>query len=152
MSTSRSRSSSFRRSDAKIIVAATIAVLLAGGLIAAGLLAATRGARSTVCRPLDVGLASEIRSTLEDGGPYLATGGGSCSFWLAIDENGDIAAYKIRQPHGCTLELKRGERWECGGKTLDPTTLDRYPVRTRTVENQDTIVVDLSPPGTPSTT
>lgn len=151
MTTPRSRSSSFRRSDAKILAAATIAILLAGGLIAAGLLAATRGDRSTVCRQLEVGLVSEIRSTLEDGGPYLATGGGSCSFWLAIDENGDIVAYKIRQPGGCTLELRRGERWACGGKTLDPTTLDQYPVRTKTVENVDTLVVDLAPSGTPTT-
>jgi hypothetical protein len=149
VATSRSRSS--RRSDAKIIAAATVAVLLAGGLIAAGLLAATRGSRSTVCRPLSVGVASDVRATLDGGGPYLATGGGSCSFWLAIDD-GDIVAYKIRQPDGCTLELERGERWVCGGSVLDPVDIDRYPVSIQTVDNVDTVVVDLRPPSRTSTT
>jgi hypothetical protein len=147
--TSRSLSSS-RRSDAKILAAATIAVLLAGGLIAAGLLAATRGSRSTVCAPLNIGLASEVRSTLEGGGPYFATGGGSCSFWLAL-EDGDIVAYKVSQPSGCTLELRRGERWECGDATFDAPDLARYPVSIQTRDDVDTVVVDLTPESTAST-
>ena len=149
MATSGSRIS--RRSDAKILAAATVAVLLAGGLIAAGLLAATRGSRSTVCRPLTVGAASDVRATLEGGGPYLATGGGSCSFWLAI-EDGDIVAYKIRQPEDCTLELRRGERWVCGGDSFDALDLDRYPVSIQTVDDVDTVVVDLRPPQRATTT
>jgi hypothetical protein len=149
VTTTRSRTS--RRSDAKILAAATVAVLLAGGLIAAGLLAATRGSRSTVCGPLTVGAASDVRSTLDGGGPYLATGGGSCSFWLAV-EDGDIVAYKIRQPEGCTLELRRGERWMCGGDVLEPTDLDRYPVSIQTVDDVDSVVVDLRPPPRTSTT
>jgi hypothetical protein len=144
---SRSRA---RRSDAKLLAAATIAVLLAGGLIAAGLLAATRGSRSTVCGPLNVGAASDVRSTLEGGGPYLATGGGSCSFWLALDD-GDIAAYKVRQPDGCTLELRRGEQWVCGVQTLEPVDLDRYPVSIQLVDEVDAVVVDLTPPPRTST-
>jgi hypothetical protein len=140
---------SSRSADIKLIAGATLAVLFGGFLIAGGALVATRGAKSPVCPELNVGSAADIRRTLETGGPYPQSGGGSCTFWLALDDN-DIVAYKAGQPSGCTLKLKR-DHWECGGKTVDPSTLAQYPVAIRTVHDVDAVIVDLRPaPPTPS--
>ena len=140
---------SSRSADIKLIAGATVAVLLAGSLIALGAWIATSGSSSPVCPELNVGSAADIRRTLENGGPYLQSGGGSCSFWLALDDN-DIVAYKVGQPTGCTLKLRR-DHWECGGETVDPSTLAQYPVAIRTVHDIDAVIVDLRPaPARPS--
>lgn len=142
---------SSRSADVKLIVGATVAVLLGGFLIAGAALVATRGANSPVCPALNVGSAADIRRTLENGGPYPQSGGGSCTFWLALVDN-DIVAYKAGQPSGCTLKLKR-DHWECGGQTVDPATLAQYPVSIQTVHEVDAVIVDLRPsPGAPTTT
>jgi hypothetical protein len=144
---------SSRSADVKLIVGATVAVLLAGFLIAGAALVATRGAKSPVCPLLNVGSAADIRRTLEHGGPYLQAGGGSCTFWLALDDN-DIVAYKAGQPQGCTLKLKR-DHWECGGRTVDPSSLAQYPVSIQTIQSIDAVIVDLRPvlaPTAPMTT
>ena len=140
---------SSRNADIKLIVGATVAVLLAGFLIAGAALVATRGAKSPVCPQLNVGSASDIRRTLEGGGPYPQSGGGACTFWLALADD-DIVAYKAGQPEGCTLKLKR-DHWECGGRTVQPETLAQYPVSIQTVNTIDAVIVDLRPaPTTPS--
>jgi hypothetical protein len=139
-----------RSSDIKLIVGATVAVLLAGFLIAGAALVATRGSKSIVCPELNIGAASDIRKTLQSGGPYFQTGGASCSFFLALDD-GDIVAYKVKQPRGCTLLLKR-DHWECGGETIDAGELAQYPVSIQTVADIDAVVVDLRPPPAATTT
>lgn len=146
--TDRSRA---RRSDIKVLVGATLAVLFVGFMIAGSILVTTRGDKVTVCQPLRVGAASDIRATLDSGGPYFATGGGKCSFFLAVDA-GDIVAYKVNQPSGCTLVLREGGRWVCGGRTLDPADLAQYPVSIQSVDHVDTVVVDLAPPAASTTT
>jgi len=139
-----------RSSDIKLIAGATVAVLMAGLLIAGGLLVATRGSKSLVCPELNVGSATDIRRTLQNGGPYPQTGGGSCTFYLALVD-GDIVAYKVKQPSGCTLLLKR-DHWECGGATIDATDLAQYPVNVRTIDRIDAVIVDLRPPLATTTT
>ena len=129
-----------------------MAVLLAGGLLAIGVFTALRGGNSTVCPELNIGVAGGLRQQLESGGPFFTTGGENCGFWLALD-NGDFAAYKVKQPSGCTLKLKR-DHWECSGQRIDAAELAQYPVSIRTIEGSDAVIVDLRPPAlqTPSTT
>jgi hypothetical protein len=142
-------SSRGRRSDLKIVAGATVAVLLAGFFIAGALLVATRGAKSTVCAPLRLGHASDVRKNLETQGPSFITGGGSCGFWLALDD-GDIVAYKTRQ-NGCTLVLKR-DGWQCGGRIVEAATLSRFPVTIQRIGNVDSVIVELAPPLATTTT
>jgi hypothetical protein len=137
-----------RGSDIKLLVGATAAVLMAGFLIAGGILVATRGSKSTACPALNVGPASTIRRTLVNGGPTFQTGGAGCGFWLALADN-DIVAYKVQQPSGCTLQLKR-DHWECDGATVAAEDLAQYPIDITTIEGSDAVIVDLRPTLPPS--
>jgi hypothetical protein len=138
-----------RKGDIKIIIGASIAVLLLGFFIAGAALVTTRGSKGIECGQLDVGLATDIRSTLANG-PNFTTGGGRCGFWLALD-NGDIVAYKAVQPSGCTLKWKF-DRWGCGDLTLPPSSLAKYPVSIQTVNGVDVVIVNLGTPAPSSTT
>jgi hypothetical protein len=142
-------SSRSRNADIKLIAASTLAVLVAGGLIALGVFTALRGGSGTACPELNLGLASDQLRRLENEGPQFRTGGGECSFWLALDD-GDFVAYKVKQPSGCTLQLKRND-WECGGEAVSTESLAQYPVYIRTIEDADALVVDLRPALTPIT-
>jgi hypothetical protein len=145
-------SSRARSADIKLIVSATVAVLLAGFLIAGAALIATRGAGNIVCGRLNLGSAADIRKNLQDDGPSFKTNGSNCGFWLAI-ANGDIVAYRVKQPSGCTLQLKdRATRWVCGGRDLDPTALATYAVTIQKFGTVDAVVVDLVTPGASTTT
>jgi hypothetical protein len=132
---------SSRSADAKLIAGATVAVLFVGFLIAGAILVATRGADSPVCPELNIGSAAGIRSGLEQGGPYPQTGGGGCTFWLALAD-GEIVAYRARQPEDCTLRWRR-DHWECGGQRVETAGLAEYPVTIRTVGGIDAVFVDL---------
>ena len=146
-------SSRARSSDIKLIASATIAVVLAGLFIAGGMLIATSsGSKNPVCGELNLGKASDVRGRLESQGSSFVTGGASCGFWLALD-NGNIAAYRVRQPSGCALNLRdRGTRWVCGGNSVDPANLAQYPVSVQTVGTTDALIVDLRPPELSSST
>jgi len=136
----------------KLIVGATVAVVLVGFFIAGAALVATRGSGNIVCPELNIGAAADIRHTLVSGGPYFQTGGAGCGFWLALVDN-DVVAYKAKQPDGCTLKLKR-DHWECGNSTIDDRALARYPVTIQSINNIDAVIVDLRPtpaPGAPTT-
>ena len=144
---------SSRSADAKLIAGATVAVLFAGLLIAGATWFATRGADSPVCPLLNIGSAAGIRNGLEQGGPYPQTGGGGCTFWLALVD-GDIVAYKARQPGECTLRWRR-DHWDCGGERVAAAGLAEYPVTIRTVGDSDAVFVDLRvrpAPTAPTTT
>ncbi len=146
-------SSRARSSDIKLIVSATVAVVLAGLLIAGGMLIATSsGSNNPVCGQLNLGKASDVRNRLETQGSSFVTGGASCGFWLALD-NGDIVAYRVEQPSGCALNLRdRGTRWVCGGETMDVAHLARYAVSVQTVGTTDAVIVDLRAPESSTTT
>jgi hypothetical protein len=144
--------SSRSRNDIKLLLAATVAVLMAGFLIAGGILVATRGGKSTVCPQLNIGAVADIRRILLNGGPTFQTGGAGCGFWLALVD-GEVVAYKVTQPTGraaCTLKLKR-DHWECDGHVVAPDGLARYPVETKTIDKIDAVIVDLRPPVPPTT-
>ena len=137
MPTSRSR-----RSDIKLVVSATLAVLFAGFLIAGGLWVGSRSDTAAVCAPLKVGHVSDVRQNLTTQGPNFLTAGGACGFWIALD-NGNIVAYKVRQP-GCTLVLKRAG-WDCGGRIVRPATLEQFPVSIVPVAGVDSVIVQFNP-------
>jgi hypothetical protein len=134
-----------RRSDIKLIVSATFAVLFAGFLIAGALWVGSRSDNPAVCAPLDVGHVSDVRQNLQTQGPNFLTAGGACGFWIAL-ENGNIVAYKVRQP-GCTLVLKR-DGWVCGGKVVPASSLAQFPVSIAPVGGVDAVLVQFNPPTT----
>ena len=138
-----------RKGDIKVIVGATVAVLLVGGFIFAAMMVTTRGGSGPQCGQLDIGLATGVRSQLENG-PYFQTGGGRCGFTLAL-ENDNIVAYKVEQPSGCTA-LWKFDHWECDGRPIAATRLAQYPVSIRTVNGVDTVEVNLGSPAPSSST
>jgi hypothetical protein len=148
VATSRARSS-----DIKLIVSATIAVMLAGLFIAGGLLIATSsGSNNPVCGQLNVGKAADVRDRLDTQGPGFYTGGANCGFWLALD-NGDIVAYRVRQPDGCSLNLRdQATQWVCGDRVVDAADLATYKVVIQTIGQTDSVIVDLGPSSTTTTT
>jgi hypothetical protein len=143
-------SSRARAADIKLLVSATVAVLLAGFFIAGAALIATRSKGSVVCGQLNIGSATDVRQKLQSGGPYFQTGGAACGFWLALAD-GNIVAYKVAQPQGCSLQLKR-DHWECGSQTVPDESLAQYNVSIQTVGQTDSVIIDLLPPGVSSTT
>ena len=143
-------SSRARSSDIKLIVSATVAVVLAGLLVGGGMLIATRGGGNIVCRPLNIGSASDIRQKLQSGGPYFQPGGITCGYWLALAD-GNIVAYKVEQPQNCPLQRKR-DHWQCGSQTVNAADLARYPVSIRIVGQTDSVFVDLTPTDLATTT
>jgi hypothetical protein len=141
LATSRAR----RNSDIKLLVSATVGVLMAGFLIAGAILVATRGSKSTVCPEINAGLASEVRRTVQTGASTLQTvGSTSCSFYFALEDN-DIVAYRLEQPDGCRAEPK-ADHWVCGGVRVEAEDLAEYPVSIRRFDDVDAVFVDLRPP------
>jgi hypothetical protein len=137
-----------RKGDIKVLVGATIAVLLLGGFIAGAEIVTTHSGSGIECGQLDIGLATDVRNNL-NAGPYFQTGGARCSFWLAV-ENRDIVAYKAVQPSGCTLVL-RTDHWSCGGRKVAVSAIARYPVSIQTVHGVDAVIVNLGTPAPSST-
>ncbi len=137
-----------RKGDIQVIVGATIAVLLVGFFIFGAMMMTSGGESSPTCGQLNIGLASDVRNTL-DNGPYFQTGGGRCGFTLALD-NGDIVAYKAVQPSGCTAKWKF-DHFDCSGRRIAASRLAKYPVSIQTHHGVDTVVVNLGTPA-PSTT
>lgn len=136
--------------DLKVLAAATLGVVVAGLLIAAGIYAATSRGGSPTCGLLPLGSADAVRSELEDG-PEFRTGGGRCHFLLALDDSGDIVAYKVAVPNReCTLRMA-GNEFRCGDDVVDPADLARYPVIVETNDDIESIVIDLRSPDSKST-
>ena len=138
-----------RKGDVKVIVGATVAVLLVGFFIFGAMMVTTSGGSGPTCGQLRIGLASDVRNTLENG-PYFQTGGGNCGFTLALD-NGDIVAYKVLQPSGCTAQWKF-DHWECNGRRIAASRLSKYPKYIRTEHGVDILFVNLGTPAPNTTT
>jgi len=130
-----------RKGDLKVIAGATVAVLLVGFFIFGAMMMTTGGGSGPTCGRLNIVLATGVRKNLEHG-PYFQTGGGRCGFTLAL-ENDNIVAYKVEQPDGCTLNVSR-EKFVCGDQPADLSTLAQYPVSIETIDDVDTVLVDLT--------
>lgn len=120
------------RSDAKLLIVATGAVVLAGVLVAAVLLLATgRASSPTKYQPFDAGVASSIKQQLKDGGPYFVPDpfGGNRNILLAL-ESGTVVALSDIVPGSKDCRV----RWrgsinsfvDCHDDKLKSTDLERY--------------------------
>jgi len=86
------------RSDAKLLLVATGAVVLAGLLVAAVLLLASgRASSPTTYQPFDAGVASSIKQGLKNGGPYFVPDpfGGNRNILLALEGSKVVALSDI---------------------------------------------------------
>jgi hypothetical protein len=132
-----------RNSDLKVMLAAATAVVLVG-LFIAGALIMTTSSGEVSCGRLAVGPIEGIYDDVE-GGPSYIQGGGKCAAWVAL-EDGDIVAYKVRQPNGCRLLVEDGNLQCADGTRVAIDDLEEFPVSIETRNDIDTVVVDLSPP------
>lgn len=139
-----------QRSDAKLLLVAAGAVVLAGLLVAAVLLLATSRASSpTKYQPFDAGVAASIKRNLKDGGPYFVPDpfGGDRSILLAI-EDGKIVALSDVAPgtKDCRVRWKGSidSFVDCHDDKLKSTDLDRYRAEVGlTGAHKDELLIDL---------
>ena len=114
-----------RRSDIKLLLGAGIAVLLAGIVLAAAILAITaRGSSPSSKHPVPFGSEVDIHDRVRTGGPVNIAGlSGDDGFWVAIEDH-ELVALLVKQPkpHHCTL------RWRGSKNTF---TCDDRPVASR---------------------
>ena len=120
------------RSDTRLLLTAAGAVLLAGVLVAVVLLFATgRGGSPNKNQPFYAGLASDIKATLKDGGPYYVPDpfGGQRSILFAL-EGGNIVALSTVLPGTTDCHIKwkaQLDRFvDCHGGRHRSEELDRY--------------------------
>jgi hypothetical protein len=146
------------RSDAKILLVATGAVVLAGLLVAGVLLLTTSQATSpTKYQPFPAGDAASIKQQLKDGGPYFFPDpfGGNRNILLAI-EGGKVVALSDVLPGTTDCRI----RWrgsinsfvDCHDDKLRSTELARYLAEIGLVgANKGELLIDLRhrepPPG-----
>jgi hypothetical protein len=138
------------RSDAKILLAAAGAVILAGLLVAAVLLLATsRESSPTKYVQFPAGVAQSIKSQLKDGGPYFFPDpfGGDRNILLAI-EGGKVVALSDILPNTIDCRVKwRGSInsfQDCHGDKLRSGELARYRTEIGiTGPNKDELLIDL---------
>jgi hypothetical protein len=138
------------KADTRLLLTATLAVLVAGVLVAVVLLFATgRGGSPTKVQPFAAGLASAIRSDLRDGGPfYFPDPFGKQQSILFALENGKIVALATQLPGStdCLVKWKASvDRFvDCHGVRHTSEELDRYDSYVDPVgENKGILFVDL---------
>jgi hypothetical protein len=138
------------RSDTRLLLTATLAVLVAGVVVAVVLLFATgRGGTPTRYRPFAAGLASAIKGDLREGGPYYYPDpfGGQHSILFAL-EDGKIVALATQLPGttDCIVKWRAPVKRfvDCRGDRHVSTDLDRYESFIDPGgENQGILFVDL---------
>jgi hypothetical protein len=123
------------KSDARLLLTATAAVVAAGVLVAVVLLFATgRGSSPKKYAPFAAGLAHNIRTELKDGGPYFFPDpfGGNKSILFAL-EDGQIVALSNVLPgtKSCTVRWRGSiDRFQdCHGDKLTSDQLDRFQTK-----------------------
>jgi hypothetical protein len=85
--------------DRRLLLFATVAVLAAGAMVAAGILLVTgRADTPEAVDPVPFGFAKSLERKVAEGGPVAYAGTtGDTGFWLAL-EDGELVALKIRKP------------------------------------------------------
>jgi hypothetical protein len=138
------------RSDAKLLIVATGAVILAGLLVAAVLLLATgRASSPTKYAPFPAGVAASIKGELKDGGPYFFPDpfGGDRNILLAI-EGGKVVALSDILPGTQSCRV----RWrgsldsfvDCNDDKLNSTDMARYRTEIGLLgRNKGELLIDL---------
>ena len=138
------------RADTRLLFTATIAVLVAGVLVAVVLLFASgEGGSPTKPAPFAAGLASAIKSDLKDGGPYYFPDpfGKDRSLLFAL-EHGNIVALATQLPGAtdCLVKWRASVNSfvDCHGGHHTSEELDRYYSYVDPVgENKGILFVDL---------
>jgi hypothetical protein len=138
-----------RPEDRRVLLFATVAVLAAGALVAALILAITgRAETPDAVDPVPFGFAKSLRTKVEKGGPVAYAGTtGDTGFWLAI-EDGELVALQIRRPgtEDCNV------RWrgsvdsfvDCNGDEVGTRQLARFPTEVpKTGPRKGNLLVDL---------
>jgi hypothetical protein len=138
------------KADTRLLLTATLSVLVAGVLVAVVLLFATgQGGSPTKVQPFAAGLASAIRSDLRDGGPfYFPDPFGKKQSILFALENGKIVALATQLPGttDCLVKWKASVNHfvDCHGTRRTSEELDRYDSYVDPVgENKGILFVDL---------
>ena len=138
------------REDRPVIIIATVAVVVAGLLVALVLLLAT-GQKGPPKRyePFEAGAAASIRSNLKDEGPFYVADpfGGDRSILFAL-EDGDIVALSNVVPNtkDCRVTIKNeGKAFvDCHGDRLKSSELARFALSSRRSTNGTKLLyVDL---------
>ena len=120
------------RSDAKLLLVAAGAVVLAGLLVAAVLLLASgRASSPTTYQPFDAGVASSIKQGLKNGGPYFVPDpfGGNRNILLALEGSKVVALSDIVPgSKDCRVRWKGSINSfvDCHDDKLKSTDLNRY--------------------------
>jgi hypothetical protein len=121
-----------RRGDTRVLVLATLAVVVFGLIIAATILLITGRAKTPAIKgPVPFGVASSLREKAKEGGPFAFAGDtGDNGFWIAL-EDGKLVALKIRKPgtKDCNV-VWRGSKdtfVDCNGDPIRMDQLARYP-------------------------
>lgn len=146
-----------RRSGLRVAVGTAAALCgIALGLVVAGLL--NRSNEPAAYRPFFAGLRSDRVEDIRQDGPVLIPDprGGDRSFYLDL-AGGDLVALHVVPPgesSSCLVQFDReAQHYEnCRGEPVERGSLARFPVETRTTEDEDEAVfVDLRellpPPG-----
>jgi hypothetical protein len=120
------------RSDTRLLLTATAAVVAAGVIVAVVLLFATGRSNSpTKYKPFAAGPAKAIKQQLEDGGPYYVPDpfGGNKSILFAL-ESGQVVALSNILPGttDCTMRWKGSVNrfQDCHGDRFTSVQLDRF--------------------------
>lgn len=119
-----------RKSDIRLLLGATIGVILGGVIIAAAILAVTsRGTVPSIRKPIAFGLAAEVTKNVKKGGPInIAGASGDTGFWVAL-EDGKPVALLVHQPkpQSCTLRWRGSKNtFFCSGRKVVSRDLARY--------------------------
>jgi hypothetical protein len=138
------------RDDTRILVFATLMVVVAGVLVAVVLLLATgRGGSPTRYEPFEAGAAKEIERLLQEGGPYYVADpfGGSRTIMFAL-EDGQVVALSNVVPgtKDCHIRIKNeGKRFvDCHGDIHTSDELARYvTILDPRGDGNDILLVDL---------
>jgi hypothetical protein len=138
------------RDDTRILVFATLLVVVAGVLVALVLLLATgRASSPTKYEPFEAGAARDIERLLKEGGPYYVADpfGGSRSIMFAL-EDGEVVALSTTLPNtkDCVVFWRESRKAfvDCNDDRHQSTDLARYQTSIDPKQGaNDILLVDL---------
>ena len=138
------------RADARLLLFAAAAVVVAGLAVAGVLLLATgRAGSPTRYRPFEYGPARALEQELRDGGPFYVPDpfGGSRSILFAL-EDGQVVALSAVRPgtKKCSIRWRGSiDRFvDCKNMKLVSEQLERFPSEVEAAgENKGILLVDL---------
>ncbi len=119
-----------RRRDLTILLGATIAVIVAGILVAGAILAVTsRGKLPSTKVAQPFGLASDIKKKVREGGPIAMAGlSGDTGFWVGIEDR-ELVTLPVAQPapNRCTLRWRGSkDSFTCDDRKIAVADLARF--------------------------